>query len=139
MRNVDTNVVLDSLYLDTTSRLSHSPELSRFLKRAGCTVYSPSPRRRQDPDCIPRGKMEETSWSLLARSPKLKKLGTGTGWLIRGSDTFPTGFRPVSDQFQTSVRPVSPPPCTVHATVPLLPHTQCMPQCRMSDAQKCHV
>ena len=43
-----------------------------------------------------------------------------------------TGFRPVSDRFQTSVRPVSPPPCTVDVvTVPLLPHTQCMPQCHV--------
>ena len=31
------------------------------------------------------------------------KIGTGTGWLIRGSDTFQTGFRPVSDQYPTSV------------------------------------
>ena len=40
-----------------------------------------------------------------------------------------TGF---SAHSQTSVRPVSPPPCTVHATVPLLPHAQ-------SICHTCHV
>ena len=53
-------------------------------------------------------------------------IGAGTGWLIRGSDTFRTGFR---RRFQVGVRPVpdqslfSPmhSPCV---TVPLLPHMQ---------------
>ena len=40
------------------------------------------------------------------------------------------GFRPVSDQCQTSP---SSPPYTVHVTVPLLPHAQSMSPCRMSD------
>ena len=74
--------------------------------------------------------------------------GVGTGWLIRGSDTFRTGFGPVSDRFQTSVRPVpdqcllphaqsrshvtvSPPPSTVHVIM------SCQICGVMSDAQ-CH-
>ena len=43
--------------------------------------------------------------------------GTGTGWLIRGSDRFPTGFRPVSDRFQTS------------AVVPHVGFAESMSQC----------
>ena len=50
----------------------------------------------------------------------------------------------VSDRCQTGVRPVSPPPCTVHVTVPLLPHAQSMSPCHvrctvMSDAQSCRM
>ena len=42
------------------------------------------------------------------KNRSLMCFGAGTGWLIRGSDTFQTGFRPVSDRFiQTGFRPVS--------------------------------
>ena len=41
--------------------------------------------------------------SVFSEAPGIASLGTGTGWLIRGSDTFQTGVRPVS--------------CTVHVTV----------------------
>ena len=63
-------------------------------------------------------------------------VGTETGWLI----LYRTGFRPVSDQFQTSAAcricgvhvTVSPPPCPVHVTVSCPMHSV------MLDAQ-CHV
>ena len=54
--------------------------------------------------------------------------GTGTGWLIGNGDRFQTGFKPVPDQCQTSVKyrmicavhvtllSVTPPPCRVHVT-----------------------
>ena len=62
-------------------------------------------------------------------------LGTGTGFRPV-SDRFQTGFRPVSNRFQTS----APPPCTVHVTVPLLPHAQSKCHtCRMSDLRSQHV
>ena len=60
-------------------------------------------------------------------------VGTGTGWLIRNvliENGVQTGFRPVSDQWQTSVKYRI---CAVHVTVPLLPHAQSMSPCRMSD------
>ena len=77
-------------------------------------------------------------------------LGAGTGWLIRGSDTFRTGFRPVSNRFQTPVssqcrmpdlrspcHSPSPPPCPVQMSYVSPPPCTV----NMSDAQnqKCFV
>ena len=60
-------------------------------------------------------------------------IGTETGWLIRGSDTFQTGFRPVSDQFQTSAACRI---CGVHVlTVSCCPRMHSPCHRIMSDAQ----
>ena len=46
-------------------------------------------------------------WRTMLERMVAEKFGTGTGWLIRGSDTFPT---PVSNQCHSRI-------CAVHVTV----------------------
>ena len=61
---------------------------------------------------------ERTSLQTAAAGNGGKRPGTGTGWLIRGSDRFQTGFRPVSHVGSCTVHvTVSPPPYTVHVTM----------------------
>ena len=57
----------------------------------------------------------------------------GTG--LSASDRFQTGFRPVSDRCQTSVKYRI---CTVHVIVPLLPHAQSTPPVRSAESCRMH-
>ena len=142
-----------------TTRLYHhySPLYSRtrrFSNPSSTEVgqfFSPLPRSpmrtRNPPKNLKRKKPPLLLWS----SPPSRKPPTRSCkscWLGReqaglsASDRFQTGFRPVSDQCQTSVisspmhspcHSPSSPPCTVHATM------SCQICGVMSDAQKCHV